>query len=75
MTDESPVESAPITSDLLRGMAAAAGVILTPERAARLVAQAEEHFAQLRHLDAIADPGTEPAAELRLDRRTRSDSA
>ena len=74
MTDESPVESSAITPDLLRGTAAVAGVILTPERAATLVPQAEEHFALLSHLDAIADSSTEPAAELRLDCWTSSGS-
>lgn len=74
MTDESPVESSAITPDLLRGIAAVAGVILTPERAATLVSQAEEHFALLNQLDAIADSSTEPAAELRLDCWTTSGS-
>ena len=74
MTDEPSVESSAITPDLLRGIAAAAGVILTPERAATLVSQAEEHFALLNQLDAIADSSTEPAAELRLDCWTASGS-
>jgi hypothetical protein len=56
----------------LRALAAAAGVILSDERAAALVEQAEPHFALLRALDAAADPVTEPAAEFRLDRWTRS---
>ncbi len=59
---------------MLRGMAAAVGVSLTGERAATLAPQAEQHFAQLRSLDAIANPSTEPAAELRLDRWTRPGS-
>ena len=72
MTDESPVESSGITSDLLRGMAAVVEVTLTAERAATLVPQAEQHFAQMSFLDAIVGSNTEPAAELRLDQWTRS---
>jgi hypothetical protein len=39
-----------------------------------LAPQAEQHFAQLRDLDAIANPSTEPATELRLDRRSMTGS-
>jgi len=42
--------------------------MLTAEQAAALVPQAEQHFAQLGLLDAIADASTEPAGELHLDR-------
>jgi hypothetical protein len=59
---------------VLRGMAAAVGVSLAGDRAATLAPQAVQHFAQLRYLDSIADPSTEPAAELRLDRWTRPGS-
>ena len=74
MTDESAAGLNAIDPDVLRGMAAAVGVILTGERAETLAPQAEQHFAQLRFLDSIADPSTEPAAELRLDRWTRPGS-
>jgi hypothetical protein len=75
MTDESAAELNAIDPEVLRDMAAAAGVSLTGERAASLAPQAEQHFAQLRYLDSISDPSTEPAAELRLDRGTRPVSA
>ena len=68
MTDDSPADPSVISTELLRGMAAAAGVMLTAEQAAALVPQAEQHFAQLGLLDAIADASTEPAGELHLDR-------
>jgi hypothetical protein len=71
MTDQSAPEQGAISPELLRGMAAMAGVTLTAEQVAILVSQAEQHFAQLSHLDAIADSRTEPAAELRPDRWTR----
>ena len=71
MTDEPASEWSALSPETLRGMAAAAGVRLPDERAAALAPQAEQHFAQLRQLDAIADPSAEPAAELRLDRWTR----
>ena len=58
MTDESEAELIAIDPDALRGMAAVVGVSLAG-------------LAQLRYLDSIADPSTEPAAELRLDRWTR----
>ena len=74
MSDQSAPEQSAIGLELLRGMAATTGVILTPERAATLAPQAEQHFAQLSHLDTVADSSTEPAAELRLDQWTRSDS-
>ncbi len=73
MTDEPPADSKEIDPESLRGMAAAVGVRLTSDRAATLARQAEQHFALLRHLDAISNPSTEPAAELRLDRLMRSD--
>jgi hypothetical protein len=73
MIDESTLNSKAIDSETLRGMAAAAGVRLTGDRAATLAPQAEQHFAQLRQLDAISDASIEPAAELRLDRWARPD--
>jgi hypothetical protein len=56
-----------IDAGLLRDLAALAGVDLGEERANALVSQAKPHFAQLRELDAVADPATEPAAVFRLD--------
>ena len=75
MTDQSPPEPSAISPEVLRGLAVTAGVILTAERAATLGRQAEEHFAVLSHLDAIADSRTEPAAEFRLDSWTTSGTA
>ena len=72
MTDEFVAKPNAITPEMLRAMAAAVGVDLTGDRAAALAPQAEQHFAQLSHLDAIANSSTEPAAELRLDQWTRS---
>lgn len=72
MTDEPAPEQGAISPETLRGMAAAVGVGLTGDRGATLAPQAEQHFAQLRHLDEIANPSTEPAAELRLDHWVRS---
>ena len=74
MTGEAEVELTTNDSEVLRGMAAAVGVSLTSDRAATLAPQAEQHFAQLRYLDSIANPSTEPAAELRLDQWTRPGS-
>jgi hypothetical protein len=71
MTDESAAEPNAISPDMLRAMAVAVGVSLTGDRAAGLASPAEQHFAQLRHLDAMTDSSTEPAAEFRLDRWTR----
>jgi aryl-alcohol dehydrogenase-like predicted oxidoreductase len=71
MTDETEAELKAIDPVVLQGMAAAVGVSLTSARAAMLAPQAEQHFAQLRDLDSIADPSSEPAAELRLDCWTR----
>ena len=71
MTDEPAADPNAMSPELLRGMAAAVGVILSADRAAALVPQAEQHFAQLTFLDAIADSSSEPAAELRLDLWTR----
>jgi hypothetical protein len=68
MTDDSAGDLNAISPELLCGMAAAVGVSLTGDRAAALAPQAELHFAQLSHLDTIADSRTEPAGELRLDR-------
>jgi hypothetical protein len=67
MTNESAAEPNAISPEMLRDMATAVGVSLTDERAATLAPQAEQHFAQLRSLDEIANPSTEPAAELHLD--------
>jgi len=74
MSNETEADLKDIDPDVLRGMAAAVSVSLTSDRAATLAPQAEQHFAQLRYLDSIADPSTEPAAELRLDRWTRPGS-
>jgi hypothetical protein len=74
MTDESAAEPDAITPKTLRATAATVRVSLTAGRAAALAPQAKQHFAQLSHLDAIADSHTEPAAELRLDRWTTLDS-
>jgi hypothetical protein len=73
MTDEPKAKLNATNPQVLREMAAAVGVRLTDDRAATLVPQAEQHFAQLRYLDSIADPSTGPAAELRLDYWTRLD--
>jgi hypothetical protein len=74
LTDESAAEPKAIDPEVLRDMAAAVGVSLTGDRAATLAPQAEQHFAQLRYLDSVSDPSSEPAAELRLDRWTSSGS-
>jgi hypothetical protein len=74
MTDETQAELIAIDPNALRGMATVVGVSLAGDRATTLAPQAEQHFAQLRYLDSIADPSTEPAAELRLDRWARSGS-
>ncbi|MDF3041430.1 MAG: hypothetical protein K0Q71_4136 [Thermomicrobiales bacterium] len=71
MTIESAAEPNAFDPEVLRGLAAAVGVSLTGDRAASLVAQAAQHFAQLRYLDMVSKPSSEPAAELRLDRWTR----
>ena len=68
MTDEVAVEKNAISPEMLRGMAAVVGVSLTAEQAVTLAPQAEQHFAQLSFLDAIANSNGEPAGELRLDR-------
>ena len=67
MTDETENELDAIEPDVLRGMAATVGLRLAGDRAASLAPQAEQHFAQLRYLDSVGDPSSEPAAELRLD--------
>jgi len=61
--------------ELLRRLAALVRVDLSPERTAALVTQAEPHFALLRVLDPLAPPGTEPAAEFRLDSWVRRGNA
>jgi hypothetical protein len=71
MTIESAAEPYVVDPEVLRGMAAAVGVSLPADRAATLASQADQHFAQLRYLDSVSDPSSEPAAELRLDRWTR----
>ena len=65
--DEERSKTSALSADWLRGMAAAAGVDLSDERAEALVAQAAPHFALLRALDDVAAPTTEPAATFRLD--------
>jgi hypothetical protein len=74
MTDESEAALIAIDPDALRGMAAVVGINLAGDRATTLAPQADQHFAQLRELNSIADASTEPAAELRLDRWTRPGS-
>jgi hypothetical protein len=64
-----------LTAEQLRALAAAAGVELSPERAATLATQAKPHFALLRALDAVTEATGEPAAELRLDHWVHSDDA
>ena len=71
MTDESSDELNAIDPGVLRSMAAVVGVNLTGDRVATLETQADQHFAQLRYLDSVSDPSSEPAAELRLDRWMR----
>jgi Asp-tRNA(Asn)/Glu-tRNA(Gln) amidotransferase C subunit len=62
----------PITPELVKSLAAVAGVSLTDERAEALAPQAAQQFALLRTLDDF-DPGhVEPMAEFRLDQQ-RSD--
>jgi hypothetical protein len=56
-----------IEAGLLRDLASLVGVALGEERAEALVSQAAPHFGQLRALDAVADPATEPAGAFRLD--------
>jgi len=68
MTDEVSVEQNAISPEMLCGMAAVVGVSLTAEQAVTLAPLAEQHFAQLSFLDAIANSDAEPAGELRLDR-------
>jgi hypothetical protein len=68
MTDEVSVEQNAISPEMLRGMAAVVGISLTAEQAVTLAPQAEQHFAQIDLLDAIANSSAEPAGELRLDR-------
>ena len=59
----------PITPELVKSLAAVAGVSLTNERAEALAPQAAQQFALLRTLDA-SDPGNfEPMAEFRLDQQ------
>jgi hypothetical protein len=74
MTDEVAVEKNAISPEMLRGMAAVVGVSLTAEQAVTLAPQAEQHFAQLSFLDAIANSNAEPAGELRLDRGSSTGS-
>ena len=68
MSEEPAPERNELAPETLRGLAAAAGVSLSDERVAALVAQAEPHFALLRQLDAAAPSSTEPATVFRLDR-------
>ena len=68
-------ETHDVDAALLRDLASLVGVELGDERASALVAQAVPHLAMLRLLDAVAIPTTEPAAEFRLDRWTRSTDA
>jgi hypothetical protein len=71
MTDEPATGPNVMSPELLRAMAAAVGVTLTTDRADALAPQAEQHFAQLTLLDAIANSSTEPASDFRLDQWTR----
>jgi hypothetical protein len=72
--DEAAPRLNAVDPESLRGMAAAVEVRLTSDRAATLAPQAEQHFALLRHLDAISSASIEPAAAFRLDRGTGSDA-
>ena len=74
MPDEVAVEKNAISPEMLRGMAAVVVVSLTVEQAVTLAPQAEQHFAQLSFLDAIANSNAEPAGELRLDRGSSTGS-
>jgi hypothetical protein len=74
-SDSRELEIREVNANLLRGLASLTGIELDDERAIALVAQAVPHFNMLRHLDAIAVPTTEPAAEFRLDGWTRSSDA
>ena len=60
-------ERGSIDAGLLRELALLVGIELGEERAGALVSQAEPHFAQLRELDVVADPATEPAGAFCLD--------
>ena len=68
MTDKPEPARKPLDPEIVRGLAAAAGVPLADDRAAALVTQAEPHFALLQELASAADPSSEPAAVFRLDR-------
>jgi hypothetical protein len=68
MTSKPEPERKTLDSEIVRGLAAAAGVSLTDDRAAAPVAQAEAHFALLNTLAAAADSSSEPAALFHLDR-------
>ena len=74
-TTGSVLAAAPDAVEIRRngGLAALVGVELGEERGEALVSQAEPHFAQLRELDAVAVPTTEPAAAFRLDDRVSRD--
>jgi hypothetical protein len=63
------------TAAELTTLAAAAGVTLEPDHAARLAPQAAAHFAMLRQLDDVADPTVEPAATFRLPALEGADHA
>jgi hypothetical protein len=68
MTNKPEPERKTLDPEMVRGLAAAAGVPLTDDRAAALVAQAEAHFALLHALASTANPSSEPAALFHLDR-------
>jgi len=67
-----PESAVPITPELVKNLAAMAGLSLTDEHAQALAPQAEQQFALMRTLDAL-DPGlSEPMAEFRLDQQRSS---
>jgi Asp-tRNA(Asn)/Glu-tRNA(Gln) amidotransferase C subunit len=61
--------SVPITPELVKNLAAMAGVSLSDERAEALAPQAAQQFALLRTLDDFNPGHSEPMAEFRLDRQ------
>ncbi|HET7092943.1 MAG TPA: hypothetical protein VFI22_05675 [Thermomicrobiales bacterium] len=72
MNEDAEVSQWEADANDLQALAVAAGVELSPERAAALVSQAAPHFALLRAIDVGGDPATEPAAEFHLDRWRRA---
>ena len=75
MNDTPAPDSHTVEPEILRGLAATAGVSLSDDRATALRPQAEPHFALLRELDSVADSNIEPAAEFHLQQPSRTGSA